>query len=347
MKATICIPTRNQVQYLEQSVVSACNQTMSCLVHVSDDASTDMTPELLASLCQMHPSLRQTRHEINLGLAANHRWLLQGVSTPYVAILHSDDHLERAYIEKLVELLEANPRAGYAHADAHEIDREGRVIKRRYLSRVPGYQGPEESLRSMATGYRVAANICLFRTEALRNVGFHKNDMNFAEDWDLAVRLADAGWGNVYSNEVLASYRVWSDTAGYREGRKATELAGIRRVFSESLEPAFASRGWNATMLRRARRKLALNHALFLCRVPPESEEYRKLLTLLMELGDSPALRWKIKAIGAGLGPLLEAFTRIRGSALRGGKQLLFRSGLLSRPANLARGTPDPGSRQG
>lgn len=331
MKATICIPTYNQAEYLEASVLSACNQSIPCIVVVSDDDSTDDTARVMRALIKTYPNIKYTRQQANLGLSANHRWLLEKVTTPYVVVLHSDDHLESAYVERLISLMEMYPRAGYAHSAVHEINAWGKIIKQRLLGRSSGYQGAEESLRSMASGYRVAANICLFRTEALRSVGFHKDDMNFAEDWDLAVRLADAGWGNVYRKEVLANYRVWNDSAGYREGRKAIELSGITRVFSESLEPAFATRKWDSEILLKARRKLAMKHALFLSHVPRKSEEYTRLITLLIKLGDCPSLKRRIWAVETGFGPLIEARVKIWGHAVRLVKQLLSLTGLLSR----------------
>ncbi len=330
MKATICIPTYNQAEYLGTSVLSACNQTTPCIVVVSDDDSTDHTVSVMRALKKTCPDIKYTRQQANLGLSANHRWLLEKVTTPYVAVLHSDDYLEPAYVERLVTLMEMYPHAGYAHVAVHEINASGKVIKRRFLARPSGYQGAEESLRSMASGYRVAANICLFRTEALRSVGFHKDDMNFAEDWDLAVRLADAGWGNVYRNEVLANYRVWNDNAGYREGRKAIELSGISRVFAESLEPAYATREWDSEILRKARRKLAMKHALFLIHVPRKSEDYTRLITLLIKLGDCRSLKRRIWAVETGFGPLIEARLKIWGCTVRLVKQLLSLTGLLT-----------------
>ncbi|NEP29786.1 glycosyltransferase family 2 protein, partial [Moorena sp. SIO3I6] len=72
----ICIPTYNQAQYLWESVGSACGQTYPNVeVWVSDDASTDETPEVMAQLCQQFPQVRYYRQPKNLGMAANNNWV--------------------------------------------------------------------------------------------------------------------------------------------------------------------------------------------------------------------------------------------------------------------------------
>src|SRR5690606_23416431 len=136
----------------------------------------------------------------------------------YVVRLDSDDLLRPDYCVKLSALLEENPTAAVAHAAVEEIDEFGRHRRIRRLHRATGFQSGEDALRDGIFGYRVAANICMFRRSALEKTGIlYRPKLKFCEDWDLFLRLADAGWGNVYCNEVLASYRVWTDAAGDRK----------------------------------------------------------------------------------------------------------------------------------
>jgi glycosyltransferase involved in cell wall biosynthesis len=304
----VCIPTYNQAQFLGQAVESALRQH-GALGHiwVGDDASTDATPDVMRQFAA-EPRVLYHRHQRNLGIAGNNNWLLDQPESEFIVRLDSDDLLAPDYVMALAAELLRHPGAGYAHAAVHEIDRAGHFTRDRLLARKPGYQTPEDSLRAMASGYRVAANICMFRRSALRAVGFYREGLNFAEDWDMAVRLADAGWGNVYCNRLLASYRDWTDAGVVRAHRKRAEIDGCRRTFLESIEPAFKRRGWPTGTLIRRRQALAARHALALANPVFTREEKSAMIVALLALGDGPILRWRLALVRMGLGGLLRRF---------------------------------------
>src|ERR1035437_8407143 len=102
----------------------------------------------------------------------------------------------------MVSLLEAHPRAGYAHGAVQELEKNDRALRIRRLARHSAFQDADDSLRGLTAGFRITANILTFRREALEAVDFLDPSLRFADDWDLGVRLADGGWGNVYATEV-------------------------------------------------------------------------------------------------------------------------------------------------
>jgi glycosyltransferase involved in cell wall biosynthesis len=296
----ICIPTFNQGAFVRQAVESALAQTgAACEIWVADDASTDNTAEVMRRFAP-DERVRYHRHERNLGIAGNNNWLLRQPGTEFIVRLDSDDLLAPDYARTLSAELRRNSQAGYAHAAVREIDQTGSVRRDRLLGRKPGYEAPGDALRAMSSGYRVAANICMFRRAVLHQLGFYREKMNFAEDWDLAVRIADAGWGNVYCGGPLASYRVWSDAGNVRARRKLDEIEGCRRVFAESLEPAFRRRGWSLAPLARRRQALAAQHALGALAPVYSPEEKASLLTALGALGDGPPLRRRLLLLRLG-----------------------------------------------
>lgn len=320
----ICIPTYNQATYLEAAVRSALAQTHPCEVWVSDDDSTDATPAVMARLILQHPQIKYVRQIKNLGIQGNPRWLVSQPGTEYIVRLDSDDKIYPDYAEKLLKALQGHPTAGYAHAGVQEIDGEGRQLKLRLLARRTGFQDGEESLRASVSGYRVAANICMFRRAALKQAGYFR-DLSFCEDWDLAVRLADAGWGNAYVNEVLASYRVWDTADNVRSRRKLAEVEGCRRVIEDSLIPAFSRRDWNPAPIIKRRRQLALGHAVCLRWNHFTELEKSELKRALSRLGDSVALRWKFRWIRTPLAPWIQMPATISSGAKAGIKAVLYR----------------------
>jgi glycosyltransferase involved in cell wall biosynthesis len=249
----ICIPTYNQADFLPFAVQSALEQTVSPLtVAVSDDASTDNTAMVMAALAEQDARICYVRHANNVGIAANNTRLMATIDAEFLVRLDSDDVLEPQYIEKLLPMMRAHARAGYGHVAIQRVDAQNRPISSVFLNRPAGYQEPEAALRAAVSGYRVAANLVMYRTAALRELNFFTGRPEFVEDYDMAARLAAAGWGNVYLDRVLARYRVWTDTAGIRPRRKGLEIDGYRRIFDEVLTPAFRIRDWDECLFSAA-----------------------------------------------------------------------------------------------
>lgn len=305
-QVAICIPTYNQAQYLPESVGSACKQTYSHVeVWVCDDASTDATPEVMAELCRQFPQVHYHRHAQNLGIAANVNWLLRQPQTEFIVRLDSDDVLHPHYVETLLKLMTKYPKAGYAHAAVQEIDEHSNNRRVRRLSRLEEFQEPEKALLSSVAGYRVAANICMFRTEALQELNFTEGRPSYTEDYDLSIRMADAGYGNVYSNQIMSSYRVWTDAGKVRPKRKETELRGIIQLYEQSLYPAFERRGWDTKIIHHQRRQMAIDHAIVLDSPLLTAAEQATIVELLQKMGDSPALQLRLRLLRWGFGSYL------------------------------------------
>ncbi len=305
----VCIPTFNQSRFLAESVKSACSQTYPGVeVWVSDDASTDDTPAVLDRLARQFANLRYHRHAKNLNIAANNTWLLAQPEADFIVRLDSDDILEPRYVEILLSLMVAQPSAGYAHSAVRVIDEEGAVRSVTRLARPTGFRSAEQALRDALAGYRVAANIVMFRAAILRKLNYYRGRPDFVEDYDLSVRMADAGFGNVYCDKTLARYRVWTDPKQARSKRKALQLRGYRCIFDEAFEPAFLRRGWDTKSLLRAREKLAVHHAAGCFAPQYNSAERAELLGLLWRLGGkgSLALGARLFALNLGLRPLFE-----------------------------------------
>jgi GT2 family glycosyltransferase len=329
----VCIPTYEQAHLLRHAVVSAFTQAYDgpLDVWVSDDASGDDTADVLAQLLREFPALHVVRQPVNLGIAANASSVLRQAHAEFLVRLDSDDELRPGYVDRLARALALDSRAGYAHTQVLEIDEQGRAIRTRYLNRGSGFQDSETALRAALRGYRTAANILMFRRAALERVGFYDDRLTRVADQDLAIRMADAGYGNVYVAETLASYRVWSYASGERAGRKRGELAAYRHLFDETLASAWNRRGWNPRELTRQRNRVAARQcaSCFSSLCPPgESEE---LVALLLQVGDGPGVRARVRLCRWGLAPLVGRWARLPERAKRPVKTVLARLRRLGR----------------
>ena len=313
--AAICIGTYNQSQYLRRSIFSALEQTYPVQeVWVSDDASTDETPEMMSEICALHPQVRYYRQPVNLGLPGNISWLLSQPSTALIVRLDSDDYMEPDYVAVLAGLMKQYPEAGYAHCDVNEIDIEGVVRRIRRLARRNTYESPELSLRRSASGYRAAANCILYRAAAIKEANYYRPTLawKYCEDWHLIIRLAINGWGNVHAPRVLTNYRMWEDAGGVRASRKMAEVRETAEIYNTLLAPEFARHGWSLAPLRRNMRLKALDYVDALDSPRFNEHDREEYKHLLRSLGDSPRLSLAIFLAEHGLNPLFRLLTRMR-----------------------------------
>ena len=221
LKISICIPTYNQAKYVEQAVRSAANQELPPFeIIVSDDYSTDNTLSVLEALKTEIKTLKILKQSKNAGIAKNTDFCLRSAEGDYIVRLDSDDYLSNGFCKVLSQKLEEFPEAGYAHAAVQEVDKDSKPRKIRKLYRMPGFETAEHALQAAIKGYRVAANIIMFKKGALTTVGYVTGRPEYVEDYHLSVSLAVAGYGNVYVDEVLSNYRVWTDTGKVRQKKK-------------------------------------------------------------------------------------------------------------------------------
>jgi|SRR5665213_3409608 len=323
----ICIATYNQAQYLKLAIASALAQTYPVdEIWVSDDASTDDTAAVMADIVSKCPEVRYFRQPKNLGVSGNTNWVLSQPKTDLLVRLCSDDLLESEFVRVMAALMAKFPRAGYGHTNIFQIDADGTRNTIRRLAPRRAYEPSERSLRRCASGYRVAANVIIYRSAALRAADYFKPRWSFCEDWDLSIRIADLGWGNVFSPFVLASYRVWNDTKNLRFRRSIIEISETRAIYNEMLEPIYRARGWNIARLQRFRRKRAKGFVSILSSPVFSEAEKEELLRLLKMLGDSLGLRFHIFLEGLGLGGILrvkDLIIRMMKSVLKFGFSLL------------------------
>ena len=306
---SVCIPTFNQGTYVKQTILSVVNQTKKAdEIIVSNDCSTDNTSEVLAELSLQIPELRVINQPVNLGISKNTDACLREATGDYIVRVDSDDLLMPDYIRELSSLLDQFPAAGYAHASVQEIDSEGSNLKIRSLYRNNIFQNSLEALKAAVSGYRVAANILMFRKKALEDAGYISCKENFAEDYFLSASIAGTGWGNVYINKVLSCYRVWSDGGKVRQRRKLAEINGLNAVFNQAIIPAFKKNGLNPQIAYRAVIRFASKHADCLSWNVYSYEEKNELQTAILNLSSSKRTRFYVWAYKNKLGALIIAW---------------------------------------
>src|SRR5215467_1073431 len=93
LKVAVLIPSYNQETIIEETVMSALTQNYDNMeVVVSDDASTDRTPQILRGIQRKYPErLKTFLHQTNLGVTQNHTRGLLECRGDFIAFQDGDD----------------------------------------------------------------------------------------------------------------------------------------------------------------------------------------------------------------------------------------------------------------
>jgi len=125
---SIIVPVFNGARYLRESIDSIIKQTYPRIeVLIMDDASTDSTPDIIASYGDkvFHHRQQHTR-----GIYGNVNDGIEMAKGDYVAVYHADDIYFPTIVEREVKFLQHHPEAGAVFCQAVFIDSNGHEFGR-------------------------------------------------------------------------------------------------------------------------------------------------------------------------------------------------------------------------
>lgn len=246
MRATVAICCYNAEGTIERAILSARNLRWDDLeILICDDASTDISVEIIERIAITEPRLRLVRHEINQGVAATRNTLVREATGEILAFLDDDDECIPKRLEEQVRLLRQveavsgqSPVACYG--SRLDIRENGDTKVMRSIGHSGAVGGDAVALHLLCgtplvgTG-KVGTCTLLARTQTFRDIPF---DPNFrrAEDREWAVRLAQAG-GRFISSEfkVIARYNtVGADKSEHKHKMARHKMVLKHRAYLRS-----------------------------------------------------------------------------------------------------------------
>ena len=131
---SICIPSFNASKYIVETIGSVLQSSYSNIeVIVSDDASMDSTPEIVAGMEENR--IRLFRNKRNLGVPGNWNRSINKAKGDYVSLLNHDDLLGPFWLTFAVHTLEKYPHIGWVGSAFRIIDGRGQAVQ--VVSRLP------------------------------------------------------------------------------------------------------------------------------------------------------------------------------------------------------------------
>ena len=206
-KVSVLIPSYNQENVIEQTVLSALTQNYDNLeVVVSDDASVDGTPQILREIQgKYHERLKLFLHQTNVGVTKNHTRGLLECSGDFIAFQDGDDLFLPEKIKKQVEFMLKHPDCTISSHDVDVFDSEtGRTL---YLwsQRFGRREGGTREL--VRYGNYLSSVSVMVRRIHLPEYGYDDR-IRIGSDWLLWLETLSRGKGRIYYlDEILARYR--------------------------------------------------------------------------------------------------------------------------------------------
>lgn len=196
---TIGIPTRNGAKSLRRALDSLVVQDYpSFEIVISDNASTDTTPQLCAEYAEHFSFIRFYRNKNNIGIVPNFRRVLTMASGEYFMWAADDDWWAPQFVSTLVEELKKHEQAVVAMSTALRVTPNGDLVD--YI-RFSGAADPNNksyfgmALAILGLTEKLKHNIYMlgvFRTEILQRAFEHYPDIPGVER-PLLAQLALVG----------------------------------------------------------------------------------------------------------------------------------------------------------
>lgn len=168
---SIGIPVYNGEDYLRPALESVQQQTYGDWeIVISDNASTDATEQICASLAERDPRVKYFRSSQNRGVAWNFSRVCELSNGMYFKWLAHDDLLDRTFLEKCINVLEQNPDAVLCHTKVAIVDEGGKVIERFENDLKTDYAAPHKRFQSLLNNAKCFELFGIIRMSALKQM---------------------------------------------------------------------------------------------------------------------------------------------------------------------------------
>jgi glycosyltransferase involved in cell wall biosynthesis len=246
----------NGAPYLESAAESVLRQTLSDLEFlIIDDGSTDDTWAILTGLAARDARVRLIRSVRNTGITRSINRLFALARGQYVTRHDADDISLPTRLARQVAWLESHPAIGLVSCQVEMIDSSGAPIDLQYFS-----SATDDSTlqRQLLENNCFCQGSVVFRRDCLTQVGLLDESLEFAEDYDLWLRMAEMT-RLARLDEMLFQYRF--HPASVTNTRRADQTLHIAEALEKTLRRRFRAEPPAALVARTARYfRLAARH---------------------------------------------------------------------------------------
>lgn len=274
---------KTPVQWLRRAVESLRDQYYDNweLCAVDDGSPGDAQRNLLQELAASDVRVRFRVMERNCGISAASNVALEMARGEYVALLDHDDELTPDALFRVVEVINRQPDADFIYSDECKVsDTTSRQL---YHFIFKPEWSPDLMFNSMLTGH-----LTVYRKGLVADVGAFRGRYDFSQDYDLALRAAEAAKRIVHIERVLYLWRSipGSAAAGGKDFARETNIAALNDALHRRGVPGEAIPLPHANYVRIT---LPAEPPLLSIVIPSDSaENLRMVLRSILEETDYP-----------------------------------------------------------
>jgi glycosyltransferase involved in cell wall biosynthesis len=219
---TIGLPIKGDAPLLEKTIISINEQSYQNIeVIVVDDGASQSAHETLEKVVGApHIRWRLITHPKNLGIAAARNTIVKNSTGRLITFLSADDQLSPKKIEKQVEkfITSTHLPLGAVSTMARFMTPSGQVAKH------PRWN-PSGNLVTKILSKNLLVSP-MFDKRCYEHIGLYREDLEFGEDWELHIRLADKYVAD-FVKEPLITINTHRDQISAKADRRATGIAKI------------------------------------------------------------------------------------------------------------------------
>jgi glycosyltransferase involved in cell wall biosynthesis len=225
---SVIVPNYNHARYLDQRIQSILLQTFQDFeILLLDDRSTDDSPAVLSKYAD-HPKVAGVFVNEANGGSPYLQWnrgarMARG---RYLWLAESDDYAAPTFLERLVAVMEAQPRVGLAYCRSLKVDEHSHVfgstddwtrdLDATRWSHDHVNSGPDECARFMIRRCIIPnVSSALLRHSVLSRIGYAEEAMKYCGDYFTYVRMLEVS-DVAYTAEPLNYFRFSNTTVRNR-----------------------------------------------------------------------------------------------------------------------------------
>lgn len=210
-KVTVCLPTYNSGEFLPQAIDSILEQTFTDFeLIISDDCSTDRTPEIIQSYLSLDQRIKYFRNRENLGLFPNWNQCLEYASGEYITIFAQDDVMFPQNLEVKVKIMDKYPNVGLVASSIMVVDANNKPLHWDWANYAEDklVNGREWVMNNLGEANPICCPFVLIRRQAIEKFGGNFNS-NYAYAADLELWLRIGLVADLYFVKEKLGYYRW------------------------------------------------------------------------------------------------------------------------------------------
>lgn len=235
---SVFVPVYNAARYVEEAVESALAQTHTNLeIVISDDASTDGTPDVLQRLAKRDSRIKLFLQERNLGATKNCNFLLERCTGDYVCFFAGDDVLKPDCVAAALHYAEDDPMIAIVFHKVGRVDSESNVLPDSSGSALTHFGQIDDFLKN---GIYCSLNGMLVSRRFLGDRRFDAS-LPMASDFSLVWSVLDQpGARFLFLAKELGFWRKHGASMSMAKGLDCTREAMLENYALTTRYPAYA-----------------------------------------------------------------------------------------------------------